>query len=414
MKKILFIVHRIPYPPNKGDKIRTFNELKYLSKNNLVDVVCLADQKDDLQYVNELQKYCRNLQCFSLCGLCAKVRGLLALFGGRSLTSRYFYLGKMQSAIDHALMTDNYDAVLCFSSSMAEYLFHSRTLKHLSTPPKTVMDFCDIDSDKWGQYAEDSRFPLSNLYRLEQQLLRHYECRIQKAFDGTVLISAGEAEHFKQYCHDLSLLKIISNGVDLNFFKPGAGYSVLSKPHPVIVFTGAMDYNVNIQGVLWFVRNVWPDLRQKHPDLELYIVGSNPVAEIGNLSGLPGVTVTGFVEDIRSYYELADICIAPLHMGRGVQNKVLEAMAMSKAIVSTSRANAGIQGQPDQHLLIADNIEEFGNAISDLLSNPEKRSLLAQNARQFVVENYDWDTNMSELERLLLSEFAETSGEEMS
>ena len=405
MKKILFITHRIPYPPNKGDKIRTFNELKYLSQSNRVDLLCLADEKNDLRHIPALQKYCHNVYCLPLNGVAAKIRGVFSLLTGRPLTSRYFYLRKIQMATDRLLAEEGYDAVLCFSSSMAEYVFESKVINLLERQPRLVLDFCDVDSAKWGQYAKESRFPMNRLYLLEQHLLRQYECRIQAEFDRTVLISADEVKLFHSFCSNLDGPTIISNGVDLDFFDASSSAREDAETkHPVIVFTGAMDYHVNVKGVLWFVGNVWPALRQQLPTLELYVVGSNPVQELINLGKQPGIIVTGFVEDIRTYYERADVCIAPLHMGRGVQNKVLEAMAMSRAVVSTTRANAGIQGVSGEHLLVADEADEFRTAVLSLLNDHEKRKRLASNARQFVVDHFNWDHNMQKLQDLLLNE----------
>ena len=405
MKKILFIAHRIPYPPNKGDKIRTFNELRYLSQSHTIDLFCLADQRHDLIHTQALQPFCRKINCHPLNGLAAKSRGITALLTGRPLTSRYFYLKSLQSLIDQALSEESYDAVLCFSSSMAEYIFQSGTIRTLPKPPRLVMDFCDVDSDKWGQYAEGSRFPLNHLYLLEQRLLRQYECRIQTEFDRTVLISKDEVALFHSFCSDLNGLATISNGVDLDFFDDAScPVERTEKTNPVIVFTGAMDYHVNVKGVLWFVKNVWPALRRQIPQIEFYVVGSHPAQEITNLRKEPGVIVTGFVEDIRTYYKRADVCIAPLHMGRGVQNKVLEAMAMSRAVVSTSRANAGIQGISGEHLLVADEAEGFLTAILSLLNEHEKRKRLAANARQFVVDHFDWNLNMQKLQDLMFNE----------
>lgn len=409
MKKILFIVHRIPYPPNKGDKIRSFNELKYLAQRHSVDLLCLADEPEDLKYKVDLEKLCDQVEVFPLNPQIAKIRGGIALLQGRALSSRYFYNKAMQKTFDAWLQTKEYDSIFCFSSSMAEYIFQSKTLSQLESvkQPQLVMDFCDVDSDKWQQYAGDSSFPLNKLYSLEYRRLLKYEQRIQNYFNHTVLVSTGEAELFYTHCPECKNLTVIPNGVDHQYFSPTFADStvepVAKRNSPSIVFTGAMDYPVNIKGVLWFVEEVWPHLQQRYPELLFYIVGSHPAAEIVALKERTNIIVTGFVEDIRAYYKLADVCVAPLHQGRGVQNKVLEAMSMGKPVVATSKANAGVQAASDDHLLIADTAKDFTAMICRLLDDSQLASNIGRAARDYVVSRFDWETNILALEELLLS-----------
>ncbi len=409
MKRILFIVHRIPFPPNKGDKIRSFNELKYLSQQHSVDLLCLVDEPEDHKYFSELEKLCDRVAAFSLNPHSAKIRGALALLTGGALSSRYFYLQEMQSRFDDWVQTKSYDAILCFSSSMAEYIFESRVLSKLKVmgKPQLIMDFCDVDSAKWRQYSVDSKFPLSWVYNLEFKRLMEYEQRVQNHFDKTVLVSCREAEYFRTHYQNCSSLSVILNGVDHDYFSPTkinrGPKSFLINEGPKIVFTGAMDYPVNIKGVSWFVREIWPYLQNQFPAIHLYIVGSNPSKEIRDMGVVDNITVTGFVPDIREYYALADICIAPLHQGRGLQNKVLEAMSMATPVVATNRANAGVQGVPGEHLMIADTSEDYVDAISWLLRNSEDAEKMGRAARSFVVSRFDWQSNMSAFEELLVN-----------
>ena len=410
MKRLLFVAHRIPYPPNKGDKIRSFNELKFLSRHYSVDLLSLVDNATDLKYVIDLKHYCDQVKLFQLNSKSATIKGGLALLAGRSLSSRYFYVKEMQTTFDSWLQEREYDAVFCFSSSMAEYIFRSRAFsKHSSgKSPRLIMDLCDVDSDKWRQYAQDSIFPLKQLYELESRRLELYESKIHRSFDHTVLVSSGEAELFRANCPDCENLSVITNGVDVTYFSPvlETPAAELNNKPPTILFTGTMDYPVNISGVLWFVRNVWPQLIQKYPTLKFYIVGNNPVAEVRQLAKKSNIVVTGFVDDIRDYYKLADVFVAPLHLGRGIQNKVLEAMAMGIPTITTSKANAGIQGNAGEHLLIADSADAFINAISCLLNDRGQAARLASAARDFVVSHYDWDVNMLKLQKIALKQWS--------
>lgn len=401
--KILYLAHRIPYPPNKGDKIRSYNEVRYLSARHKLDLVCLADESGDLKYTVDLEKLCNSVAVFPLNKTIAKLRGLWSLFCGNTISVGYFHQSAMQQKVDLLLCENHYDAIFCFSSTMAEYVFRSKKLSRAKNKPKLVMDFCDVDSDKWLQYAADARFQLDILYRLESRHLADFEKKIQNEFDRTVLISKAEVDLFKGICPDCETLTVVPNGVDHKYFNPAYQASDIagSAEGRKLVFTGAMDYHANVDGVLWFCDQIWPRLKARFSELEFYIVGSNPTADVLALNELDGVTVTGFVDDIRDYYAMADVCVVPLRMARGVQNKVLEAMSMGKAVVTTAKANAGIQAEVGQHLLIADSAQDFVAALDALLQNQQQREDLGLSARDFVVSQYDWDKNLQLLEALL-------------
>jgi sugar transferase (PEP-CTERM/EpsH1 system associated) len=397
--KILYLCHRIPYPPNKGDKIRSFNEVRYLAARHELDLLCLADDPGDLKYRAELEKICRRVEVFPLDSTRAKARGLLSLAKGNSLSAGYFYQRDMQQCCDRWLQEGDYDAILCFSSPMAEYLFRAAPQ---GKGPRRVMDFCDVDSDKWLQYAAESRAPMSWLYRLENRRLADYERRIYRAFDQSLLISEAEALLFRGICPEAREVAVIPNGVDYDYFSPDRqGARVLPVDTPNLVFTGAMDYHANVDGVLWFCREIWPLLKKDFPTLRFTIVGGKPTPEVLALAKLDGVAVTGFVDDVRPYYRDTDVCVIPLRLARGVQNKVLEALAMGKAAVATTKANAGIQAEDSTHLRLADTPEEFAAAVAALLRDRGQRERLGENARRFVTECYDWATNMEKLEKLL-------------
>ncbi len=400
--KILYLCHRIPYPPNKGDKIRSYNEVKYLASRHDLDLICLADDPEDLKYKTDLEKICRRVEVFPLNKLKAKIKGLLSMLSGGSISTGYFYKRAMQKVFNRWLADEDYDAIICFSSTMAEYIFRSRCLTvhtGILQQPQLIMDYCDVDSDKWFQYADDAAVPLSFLYRLEQKRLAAYEVRIQQAFDQTVMISGNEAELFRKLCPAAHNLSVVANGVDTDFFQP----RLISKEGDSVnlVFTGAMDYHANVDAVVWFGEKIWPVLKKRFANLNFYIVGSKPAKVVRDLAYGDGITVTGFVDDIRDYYAIADVCVVPLRLARGVQNKVLEAMAMGKAVVTTTRANAGILADEGKHLLIADTADDFIDKIESLLKDRGRADQLAMAAREFVMTRYDWKSNMEKLEQLI-------------
>ena len=413
--KILYLAHRVPYPPNKGDKIRTFNEIRCLSQNHEIDLLALADDPNDLPHKRNLETYCNRVKLFGLNTWKSKINSLTALsIPSRPLSVSYFYNKKLQACLDKWMTEKTYDAALCFSSPMAEYLFRCPVLKEALNPckplsnasqPVLIMDFCDVDSQKWRQYAANSRFPLNLVYGVESRRLLEYEQIINRLFHHSVFVSTHEVEVFINLNKQAQNLTAVPNGVDHDYFSPDVRLEPVplrdKEEQKVLVFTGAMDYYANVEGVSWFCRKVFPRIRSEHPDVLFYIVGSNPGPEVKALGDRQGVRVTGFVDDIRPYYRGADVCVIPLRIAAGVQNKVLEAMAMARPVVTTGKAFEGIKGKPDVHVLIENDPKHFADKVVQLLNSEEKGTVLAGNARDFILENYNWQTNITALERLL-------------
>ena len=401
--KLLYLAHRIPYPPNKGEKIRAYHQVRYLAQRHTLDLACLIDDPRDRAHVEPLKQLCRQVHAQTIRPLPAKARGLLAQLLGSSVSVGYFHRPALQKVVDRWLAETAYDAVVCFSSTMAEYVFRSPLLD--GTPrPRLIIDFCDVDSDKWRQYAATARFPLKLIFRREHRRMQHYEQRIHQAFDGTVLVSPQEAELFAAQVGSREKMTVIPNGIDANVFDPRltVADSLPRQPDvPLLVFTGAMDYHANVDGVLWFCNEVLPLVRLSHPQVQFKIVGSNPTAAVQKLAERHGIEVTGFVADVRPYYAMADVCVAPLRLGRGVQNKVLEAMAMERAVVATSSANAGIAAKSGAHLLVADSPGGFAVAVNELLKDASSRQHLGRAARRFVIANFDWNKALAGFEALL-------------
>lgn len=408
--KILYLAHRIPYPPNKGEKIRAFHQVKYLAAQHTLDLVCLIDDPRDLQHVTPLDKLCNRVHAHHIKPFPAKIKGLLSQLAGSSVSLGYYYRTAVQKVVDRWLTETAYDAIVCFSSTMAEYVFRSPLIDRGSRP-RLLMDFCDVDSDKWRQYAETARFPFSLIYAREHRRMQQYEQRVHQAFDFSILVSRQEAQLFSELVGTVDKVVVVPNGIDADFFDIrhtiDTSLSRQTQNAPVIVFTGAMDYHVNVDGVLWFCSEVLPLVRHDNPQVQFKIVGSNPTAAVKQLALKDSIEVTGFVDDIRPYYAMADVCVAPLRLGRGIQNKVLEAMAMERAVVTTSRANAGIQASNGQHLLMADSAEAFARAVTQLLESTGLRDRLGKYARSFVIDHFNWLKNLDNFEHLLMKEPAD-------
>lgn len=339
------------------------------------------------------------------------------------ITVGCFYSRTVQGIVDRWVSETRYDAIFCFSSAMAEYIFRCKVLQDRppgecrqssgTTPdrPRTIMDFCDVDSDKWAQYAKRSSFPRSLLYAFENRTLARYERRVADRFDHCVFVSEKEASLFKRSNPDTGDIRVIPNGVDYRYFDPGSCRPFAGMPagthsgngaglSPTLVFTGAMDYYANEDGVRWFCREIFPRILEDVPGARFLIVGRNPGQKILDLED-GSVKVTGYVEDVRPYYGLADVCVIPLRIARGVQNKVLESMAMGKAIVAAPAAVEGLGASRHRPLLLADSAQEFADAVLALLKDPETAAKLGTSAREYVKRYYGWPVHMSKLEDVI-------------
>jgi sugar transferase (PEP-CTERM/EpsH1 system associated) len=397
--RLLFLAHRIPYPPNKGDKIRSFHMLDYLARRHEVHLGCLVDDPADMAYLPEIGKRVRSLMFEQIRPRVRKVLALRALLGARPITVDYFHSRALQAKVDALLDRGAVDAVVCFSSPMAEYVFRSRHAKGSLAKAVRVVDLIDVDSRKWEQYAAQASAFMAPIYRFEAHHLAAYERRIAACFDRVLVVSEQEKAMFPGVGAADNVVAV-SNGVDLEFFRPDA-CAVAAPERPTVVFTGMMDYWPNIDGVTWFADAVLPRVRSLIPDVEFLIVGARPTRDVERLGERSGVTVTGFVEDVRVYLSRAHVCVAPLRVARGIQNKVLEAMAMGKAVVSTPQAFEGIRAVAGEEIVIADDADAFADDVIALLRDKGQARAVGDKARARVVSDYAWEANLRVLDRLL-------------
>ena len=402
---ILFLCHRIPYPPDKGDKIRSFNELKYLSRSHNVYLGAILDEESERVYLNILDEYCKEVYAVHFN---RRVRRLKSLFSSKPFSVSNFYDKNLQYFIDRILRDKKIDAVICFCSSMAEYIFKNPLYRENGlTGIKLIMDFVDLDSDKWLQYANYTRFPLNLIYGLEHRRLFKYELKINRLFQNSVFVSEREVRVFKKLYSEAKNIQVILNGVDYEYFLPKPSsieYRVSSVQYPLLVFTGVMDYFANEDGVRWFCENIFPIIRAEFPHAQFFIVGNKPTNVVWNLSEIDGVTVTGYVDDIREYYWMADVCVMPLRIARGLQNKVLESMVTGNAVVVTSNASDGIICHKDTDILIADDVEKFANEVITLLKDEKRRKEMGRKAVENIRKNYSWETNLKIFNDLLYAD----------
>jgi sugar transferase (PEP-CTERM/EpsH1 system associated) len=394
VENLLLLIHRIPYPPNKGDKIRSWNLLKHLAQHYKVHLATFVDDEDDWQHVPTVQALCASSHFGKLNPLSGKVRSLGALASKRSLSFDYYRDSAMQSWVDQAMAAHKIGRVLVFSGPMAQYCENYPQARR-------VVDFCDVDSDKWRQYAEQKPWPMSWLYRREANTLLAYERHVAKTCDASLFVSEPEADLFRTLAPE-STAKIgyFNNGVDTEFFSPERAYD---RPYAAgeraLVFTGAMDYWPNIDAVQWFAAEIFPQLFKAMPALRFYIVGARPTAAVSALAQQAGVVVTGTVPDVRPYIHHAEVTVAPLRIARGIQNKVLEAMAMARPMVVSPQALEGIDAVPGSELLLADGAAAFISTLSALLAAPNTG--LGTAARTKVERQYSWPSNLARIEARL-------------
>ncbi len=393
---LLFLVHRIPFPPNKGDKIRSFHILQFLSRQYDVYLGAFIDDPQDEQYRSKVTAFCKNAHLEALNPAMAKIRSLSGLLSNNALSIPYYSSSEMQKWVNSTLQSHQIKKVLAFSSPMAQFV------EHLSDGVLKIMDFVDIDSDKWKQYCKTHKGLMSWVYAREAKQLFKYEKHIACLFDASLFVSDQEAHMFKTLAPE-SAAKVhgVSNGVDTDYFTPDfSDNSPYQNNKKVLVFTGAMDYWANCDAVIWFANEIFPLLYKVDKNYEFYIVGSKPTETVQALSSLPGVTVTGRVEDIRPYIKYAHLCVAPLRIARGIQNKVLEAMAMGKAVVATSNAIEGIQLPEKLTQWVADS-EQAQAKIIGKLADDKLRNTIEKEAGQWIKNSYSWDFTLKPLAQLM-------------
>lgn len=395
MRDLLFLAHRIPYPPNKGDKIRAWNFLRHLAERRRVHLGCFVDDEQDWAHVEKLKEVAGET-CFVPLGRArALVRSLPALLGERPLTLPYYYDPRMADWVAR-LRRERPMTVFVYSSSMAQYVMDGpESLR--------IVDFVDVDSEKWRDYASRRRWPTAAVYRREGRALLRAERQIAREFDASLFVSDAEADLFRRLAPEcVGRVFTVSNGVDWRFFSPDADYAdpFAGAGGTALCFTGMMDYWPNVDAAVWFAETVLPRIRSRRPSATFWIVGANPSPVVRNLARHEGVVVTGRVADTRPYLAHAAAVVAPLRVARGIQNKVLEGMAMGRPVIASPQAFEGIRAEPGRDLLLARDADGFVAAL-DRVSDAAAAAELGRNARRAIEANYDWSVQLAALDAVL-------------
>lgn len=395
---ILFLCHRIPFPLNKGEKIRVFNMIRHLSEHHTVFLGTFVDDAQDMQHLDTVHKMVSGrCRIVPLVDFRAKMRMFGAFFFQSSLTAAFFQNAAMRQWVNATLRSAAIDRVIIFSTAMAPYLLDA----HDFSPKHVIFDMEDIDSEKWNQYAKVSFWPRAWVYRREARLVFELERRAARSFGSTMLVSPLEAKTFAQMAPETGeRLHTLPVGVDLTYFAHSHSYAC---PFPAsdipIVMTGRMDYRPNVDAALWFAEKVLPIVRKAHPSACFYAVGARPSKGLNTLRG-DGVVITGTVDDVRPYLAHAAAVVAPLRIARGIQNKILEALAMQKPVVATSIATQALGVKNGMELWVADDPDAFAQAVIAAISGPDN-SRIAIAGRRHVEENYDLARVFNKLDILL-------------
>ncbi len=395
MEPILFLTHRIPFPPNKGDKVRSFHLLKFLAQRFRVHLGTFVDDASDRQYVSRLDEYCASSKVVEIHPALARIKSLTGFWTGEALTLSYYRDAALAAWVRDTVARHRIRSALVFSSAMAQYIADIEGLR-------TVVDFVDVDSAKWEQYGRTRPWPLSAVYEREGDRLLSFERSVAKKTDASVFVTRGEADLFRKLAPEsASRVSHAANGVDTDFFSPA---SQLANPFPddeePIVFTGAMDYWPNIDAVCWFAQEVLPTIVSSRPNVRFYVVGMQPSPAVLELAKDARIIVTGRVDDVRPYLQHARVVVAPVRVARGIQNKVLEAMAMGRPVVVSAAASAALSGEPGKDFEVAADAPLFAAKTLDLMDIERGRRIGAA-GRARVVADYDWAVNLAPFVGLL-------------
>lgn len=394
----LFLAHRVPFPPDRGDKMRSFHMVKALAALGPVHLIAFTDDARDEQLAVGLDPFVAS-RLLVRRKISAPVAGLRALAGGTPYSLASFDHPRIAARVDTLLDSGAIDRIFVFSGQMAQYV-------PAAWLARTVVDFGDVDSAKFGDYAAASSrlSPMRAVYAREDRALARFEAQVARYAAHSLYVSQAEADLFRERSGlDEGKVAAVDNGIDLKFYDPAAAVdrALTGDDGPVVVFTGQMDYRPNIDAVDRFARQVLPRLRIKAPGTRFAIVGRHPASRVCALDRLDGVIVTGAVDDVRSWLAAAAVVVAPLQIARGVQNKVLEAMAMARPIVVSPAAAQGIDATDGTHFIVADSAGAQADAVAALIADPERAAALGKAARTRVEARYAWDATLAPLTALL-------------
>lgn len=396
--KILYVCHRFPFPPERGGKIRPFNMIRHLSRSHEVTVASLVRSEQEAKEGEGLAQYCAHYEMGRVRDSVQMLRMLARLPTPTPSSMGFFYSAQLARQVRALLRQQRFDLIFVHCSSVAQYV------EDVRDTPK-ILDFGDMDSQKWFEYAHYKPFPLSLGYRLEARKLERAERRLASRFELCTAITRAEWETLEGFGTGVRS-DWFPNGVDSEYFAP----STEPYERDTVAFVGRMDYYPNQECMFDFCAKVLPRLQASRPGLKLLIIGADPSPAVQRLGRLRGVTITGSVPDVRPFLRRAALMVAPLNIARGTQNKILEAMAMGIPVVSSRVAAGGVDASSPEHFLVASAPEEYAAAILRILDDRAERSRLSLAGRERMLSHHDWEKSMQRLDAIIARCLEESAG----
>ena len=386
---ILYVCHRFPFPPKRGGKIRPFNMIRHLQQNHRVTVCSLARSAAEAEEGRGIAPHCAHFEMAQVSNPVQALRMVARLPLATPSSMGFFWSPELKQKIDALLARENFDLIFVHCSSVAQYVEDVQGISK-------ILDFGDMDSQKWLEYVHYKPFPLSLGYALEGRKMERAEKRLARKFDLCTATTRAEWQTLEDF-QTGAATDWFPNGVDAGFFKPdGEGYDA-----DTLSFIGRMDYYPNQEAMFRFCAEVWPRLREQRPQMKLLIVGADPIPAVQKLGELPGITVTGSVPDVRPYVLRSAAMVAPLKIARGTQNKILEAMAMGVPVISSRTAAGGVDAVAGEHLLVADTADEYVAAILRICDDAGERARLAEQGRARMLSHHAWPESMRRLDAII-------------
>lgn len=388
--KILVILSRVPYPLEKGDKLRAYHQLKVLHQNHEVILCCLSDTQPHPDAEKALLEISSQFHIFKLKRWRIFVNLFFGLFSRKPMQVIYFYQRKVHKVIQELIEQENPDHIYCQLIRTAEYAKHEHNYKK-------TLDYQDAFSKGVERREQKASWPFREIFRMERRRLIAYENIIFEYFEAKTIISAEDRRFiYHPERHDIA---VVTNGIDTEFFT-----SEYKKPKTHdLVFTGNMSYPPNIETAEFIVSQILPELQKHKPDITLLLAGSSPHKRVLQLAKTKGVEVSGWMDDIRDAYAVGRIFLAPMQIGTGLQNKLLEAMAMELPCVTSHLANRSLKAENNKELLIGEDVNSYVTLILKLLESDQERIELGKAGRIFVQNRFSWEKSVAKLEELMLS-----------
>jgi polysaccharide biosynthesis protein PslH len=394
---LLLLVQRIPYPPDKGDKIRSYNIVRYFAQRYDVYLGTCIDDPADAQHIEALRAMVRELHVEQISSASGWTHAALHWLGGAPLSFGFFRRRGLDRWVAEVLERVKPEVAICCSSNIMAALMQQKR-----RPKVVIADFVDVDSQKWLDYVPTKSLATRWIFQAEARRTYREEARLGGLSSAVTFVTDEETALFASLHPQLAAKShSVSNGVDLDSFNPHAAFP---KPEGMgdnaLIFTGRMDYWPNVDAVTWFAQEILPKLRQTLPDAQFYIVGGAPNAQVQALASRAGVVVTGRVPDVQPYLQHGLAAVAPMQIARGIQNKVLEALAMAKPTIVSQEALTGVNAPVDEAVLLATTPDQWLEAIMLLAQNPGRRAALAVAGRQFVESHFAWSAKLAKMESL--------------